>query len=30
MEFSIFMSVSRFWFVDADARKEQKGPAAVL
>ena len=28
MEFSIFMSVSRFRFVDADSRKEQK--AAVL
>jgi hypothetical protein len=24
MEFSIFMSVCRFWFVDADSRKEQK------
>jgi hypothetical protein len=24
MEFSIFMSVCRFWFVDANSRKEQK------
>ena len=30
MEFNIFMTVYWFWFVDANARKERKGPAAVL